>query len=214
VSDIIQQRTGAGSVTGIILAGGQASRMGGVDKGLVELAGRPMVEYIIERLAPQTDKLLINANRSHARYGQYGLPVVADNFGEYEGPLAGMAAALGAMRTAWGVTVPCDSPLVPADLVERLWRGLAKENAELAVASGAGRLQPVFALLPASLLPSLQAYLARGERKIDRWYAQHRAAHVDFSDAPEAFLNVNTPDEHATLEAQLAERAASTAARE
>lgn len=198
------------SVTGIILAGGQATRMGGIDKGLVTLAGRPMVEHIIERLRPQTAALIINANRSHDRYQQYRLPVVADHLGDYAGPLAGMASGLTASQTDWVVTVPCDSPLVPPDLVERLCQALQRDQAELAVAEGAGRLQPVFALLPRRLLPSLEAFLASGDRKIDRWYAQHRMAIADFADAPEAFLNVNTPADRDALEARLQDSISTT----
>lgn len=198
------------SVTGVILAGGQATRMGGIDKGLVTLAGQPMVEHIIERLRPQTSALIINANRSHDRYQQYQLPVVADHLGDYAGPLAGMASGLTASQTDWVVTVPCDSPLVPPDLVERLCQALQRDQAELAVAEGAGRLQPVFALLPRRLLPSLEAFLASGDRKIDRWYAQHHMAIADFADAPEAFLNVNTPADRDALEARLQDSISTT----
>lgn len=193
----------ADTVTGIILAGGRASRMGGIDKGLVPLAGRPMVEHIIERLRPQTTALIVNANRSHEVYAQYRLPLVADQLDGYAGPLAGMASGLAASSTDWVVTVPCDSPLVPPDLVARLCAALRRERAELTVATGAGRMQPVFALLPRALLPSLQAYLAAGERKIDLWYARHRVALADFDDRPEAFLNVNTPADRDALEARL-----------
>lgn len=190
-------------VTGVILAGGRASRMGGRDKGLIALAGRPMVVHLIERLRPQTAALLVNANRNQEAYRRLGVPVVADAGADYAGPLAGMASGLAAAPTPWVVTAPCDSPLLPADLVARLWRARAEADAELAVAYGAGRLQPVFALLPTALLASLNAFLAAGERKIDRWYAAHRLAQADFSDVPAAFLNVNTPAEHAALEARL-----------
>jgi molybdopterin-guanine dinucleotide biosynthesis protein A len=192
------------AVSGIILAGGRATRMGGIDKGLVDVAGRPMVEHIIERLRPQTRALIINANRSHERYAAYGLPVVGDDFGDFAGPLAGMAAGLAKAPTPWAVTVPCDSPLLPPDLVARLWTALQREGAELAVAWAEERMQPVFALLPQALLPSLRGFLAGGDRKIDRWYARHRIALADFSDSPDTFLNINTPDEQAALEARLA----------
>ena len=192
------------ATTGIILAGGKASRMGGVDKGLLELAGRPMLAHIIERLRPQTQALIVNANRSHPLYAVHGLPVVADATADYPGPLAGMAAGLAAMSTDWAVTVPCDSPLVPPDLVSRLWAALQAEDAELAVAFSAGRLQPVFALLPRCLLPSLQAYLAAGDRKIALWYRRHRMAQADFSDCPDAFVNVNTLAERDGLQARMA----------
>jgi molybdopterin-guanine dinucleotide biosynthesis protein A len=199
----------AASITGVILAGGRATRMGGVDKGLVPLAGRPMVEHIVDRLRPQTAALLINANRSHEIYVRYGLPLVADRLGDYAGPLAGMASGLAASATEWVVTVPCDSPLVPPDLVARLCEAVRRENAELAVATGAGRLQPVFALLPRALLVSLEEFLAAGERKIDRWYGRHRMALADFEDTPEAFLNVNTPADRDALEARLRSEAGS-----
>jgi molybdopterin-guanine dinucleotide biosynthesis protein A len=191
------------AVSGIILAGGRATRMGGIDKGLVDIAGRPMIEHIIERLRPQTQALIINANRSHEHYAAYGLPVVADDFGDFAGPLAGMAAGLAKAATPWAVAVPCDSPLLPPDLVARLWAALQREQAELAVAWAEERMQPVFALLPQALLPSLRDFLAGGDRKIDRWYGRHRVALADFSDSPDTFLNINTADEQAALEARL-----------
>lgn len=191
------------AVTGVILAGGRATRMGGTDKGLVDLAGRAMVDHVLERLRPQATALVINANRNHAAYARRGWPVVPDAFGAFAGPLAGMAAGLAASETEWAVTAPCDSPFVPRDLVARLRDGLQAEGASLAVARGAGRLQPVFALLPRRLLPDLEAFLADGGRKIDQWYARHALATVDFDDTPEAFLNINTPEERAELEARL-----------
>jgi molybdopterin-guanine dinucleotide biosynthesis protein A len=195
--------TAKAATTGVILAGGRATRMGGIDKGLVPLAGQPMVEHIIERLRPQAAALIINANRSHAEYARYDLPLVADRLGDYAGPLAGMASGLEAAQTPWIVTVPCDSPLVPPDLVARLWAAMRQDQAELAVAFGHERMQPVFALLPRTLLPSLEAFLDSGERKIDRWYAGHKTALAHFDDAPEAFLNVNTPAERDALELRL-----------
>jgi|SRR5690625_1152199 len=190
-------------VTGVILAGGLATRMGGVDKGLVTVAGRPMVEHIIERLRPQTAALMINANRSHDQYARYDLPVVADRIGDYAGPLAGMASGLQSATTPWIISVPCDSPLVPSDLVARLWAARQQEQADLAVAFAEARMQPVFALLPRTLLPSLEDFLDRGERKIDRWFAAHKTALAHFDDSPEAFLNVNTPEDRLALEQRL-----------
>ncbi|HEY5790029.1 MAG TPA: molybdenum cofactor guanylyltransferase MobA [Gammaproteobacteria bacterium] len=198
--------TAADRVTGMVLAGGMARRMGGTDKGLVELAGRPMVAHVLEQLAPQVDALLINANRHLERYRELGAPyaagVVSDELADYQGPLAGMACGLAACATPWLVTVPCDNPRLAADLVSRLQQARAEIDAEIAVAQ-CGRLQPVFALLPRALLPSLQAYLAAGERKIDRWYDRHRVALADFSDRPELFFNVNTPEERDALERDL-----------
>lgn len=191
------------TVTGLVLAGGRATRMNGIDKGLVEVAGQPMVDHVLQRLRPQVARLVINANRNHAVYATRGWPVVADASGEFAGPLAGMAAGLKAADTDWVVTVPCDSPLVPEDLVSRLSRAVINAGADAAVASGAGRLQPVFALLPRRLLTDLESFLAEGGRKIDRWYAQHTVAEVEFDDNEGAFLNVNTPDDRDQLEARL-----------
>lgn len=194
----------ATEVTGVILAGGRARRMGGEDKGLLDLAGRPLVERALAALAPQVSAVLINANRNLERYGAFGHPVVADRSGDFSGPLAGMAAALAQAATPWIATVPCDCPLIPADLVARLHAVQARDDAELAVAHDGERLQPVFALISRELLPSLEGFLAEGERKIDRWYARHRVARADFSDRPEAFLNVNTPQDLARLARSLA----------
>lgn len=191
-------------VTGLVLAGGQARRMGGIDKGLVELAGRPLIEWVLEVLSPQTGQLLINANRSQSEYAAYGYPVIADTIEGYCGPLAGIAAGLTAADTDYIVTCPCDSPLVPRDLVARLHDQMQKERSDLAVAHNGERLQPVFALLPRDLLPSLEAYLQEGGRKIDRWYEQNKMSVVDFSDRPEAFLNINTPEDVTALTTRLA----------
>ncbi len=192
-------------VSGVILAGGEARRMGGSDKGLVTVAGRPMVEYVLESLRPQVDFLLINANRNHDAYTRYGLPVLADALTGFQGPLAGMASALRAVRTPLVVTVPCDSPFVPACLVQRLRDALSASGAEIATAHDGRRMQPVFSLLRVELAESVERFLARGERKIDLWFSGHRTAIADFSDRPETFLNVNTPEEVARVELQLRE---------
>lgn len=189
--------------TGVILAGGRARRMGGEDKGLVNLAGRPMAAWILERLAPQCDTLIINANRNAARYRQLGAPVIADGIEDYAGPLAGMAAALATVSTPWIVTVPCDGPFLSPDLVTRLHAARLRDDAELAVAHDGERMQPVYALLPTALNHSLEAFLAAGGRKIDRWYAEHRVALADFSDATDTFVNVNTPEDRDEVEKQL-----------
>jgi len=169
--------------------------MGGIDKGLVEINGRPMIEWIIERLAPQVDTIVINANRNHDQYARYGYPVVADEFGDYEGPLAGFAAVMAHAQSGALITVPCDSPVPPPDLAERLVDTLQRDGAELAVAHDGDRLQPVYALLPVTLLESLRAFLAAGDRKIDLWYAHHHMATADFSDCRDAFLNLNKPED-------------------
>lgn len=191
-------------ITGVILAGGQGSRMGGLDKGLLELHGRPLVEYLLEALQPQVDTIFINANRNQERYQQYQYPVISDRLAGYQGPLAGFAAAMQLANTDYVLTVPCDGPEIAPDAVERLLAALQSEQAELAVAHDGERLQPVHALIPVSLLPSLQDFLAKGDRKIDRWYTQHRMAQADFGDCRRMFRNMNTPEQKMALEAESA----------
>jgi molybdopterin-guanine dinucleotide biosynthesis protein A len=191
-------------ITAVILAGGRATRMGGEDKGLVELAGRPMIAHVLAALAPQVERVIINANRNLERYAAFGWPVVADEDSGFLGPLAGLAAGLRAADTPLVLTAPCDCPLLAPDLVARLYSALEAEDAEIAVPFDGERLQPVFALVKTELADSLAAYLGGGDRKIDRWFAQHRLARVDFSDRPENFVNVNDPGERAAVEARLA----------
>ncbi len=197
-------------ITGAVLAGGRATRMGGEDKGLLRVAGRPMVEHVLRILRPQVSELLINANRNLERYREFGVTVVSDFIEGYCGPLAGMASAMKVARTAYVLTAPCDSPFLSEDLAARLHRGLVRDGARIAVADSGARLEPVFALVDRSLLPSLLAYLESGERKIDRWYAQHPMTRVDFSDEPGMFSNLNTPQELAAAEAMLQARAAAS----
>lgn len=196
------------NTTGVILAGGRGSRMGGEDKGWITLAQRSMVEHVIARLRPQVGDLLISANRNLERYAALGYRVVSDALSGYQGPLAGIAAALPAAQTPFVVTAPCDSPLLGSDLVARLARALIEENADIAVAHDGERAHPVFLLLKRVLDASLLEFLDAGERKIDRWFSRHRVVHADFSDCPEAFLNVNDPAEHRAVEARLRERRA------
>ena len=183
------------SVTGIILAGGMGRRMGGVDKGLVPLAGRPMVEHVLTRLRPQVDDALINANQNLDRYAAFGVPVVADAIGGFAGPLAGLHAGMTAAHRDLVVTVPCDSPFLPDDLVARLLAGLVAGDAQLAVARTFDQPHPVFALVRRALLPHLTAFLEGGGRKIDAWYATLPAVEVAFDDEADAFRNINTSDE-------------------
>jgi molybdopterin-guanine dinucleotide biosynthesis protein A len=178
--------------------------MGGSDKGLVPIAGRPMIEHVLERLVPQVKQVLINANRNLDRYSQYGFPVVCDSVGDFAGPLAGMASAMQNAKQAWLLTVPCDSPLLPADLAERMYAQMIRDDAEIAVADDGERMHPVFCLLRRDLLASVLEFLDGGERKIDRWFGQHHTVVVDFSDNPDAFLNVNRREDKALLEAKLA----------
>jgi molybdopterin-guanine dinucleotide biosynthesis protein A len=188
------------TVSGIVLAGGQGSRMGGVDKGLQPFRGRPMVVHVIERLAPQVDELLINANRNPEAYAQLGHRVIADEIPGFAGPLAGFERGLAHARGELVVTVPCDSPFLPTDLVQRLRERLEGAAAEIAVARTGAQAHPVFCLMRREVLGSLQSFLGGGERKIDKWYARLRVEEVAFDDEADAFLNINTRDELASLE--------------
>ncbi|HHC71786.1 MAG TPA: molybdenum cofactor guanylyltransferase [Thiotrichales bacterium] len=187
-------------ITGLILAGGRGRRMGGADKGLLPFRGRPLVEHLIDRLVPQVGELLINANRNRDRYGRYGLRLVSDPLTGYQGPLAGMLAGLEAAESRWLAVVPCDAPFLPEELVGRLAEAAAREGTSIAVAHDGERLQPVHALLTVELAGELRRFLAAGERKIDRWYGRQRLTLVDFSDAPEAFGNLNRPEDRQRLE--------------
>jgi len=182
-------------VTGIVLAGGQGRRMGGVDKGLVDLAGTPMVAHVLARLVPQVGDVLINANQNLDRYRALGHPVVPDAVGGFAGPLAGLHAGMMQAKRQFVVTVPCDSPFLPLDLVTRLHAALERERAQLAVARTFDQPHPVFALVRRDLLPNLAAFLASGGRKIDAWYAALRVVEVAFDDEADAFRNINTADE-------------------
>lgn len=188
-------------ITGVLLAGGQGSRMGGVDKGLVSLRGRPMAEWVLERLGPQVDELIINANQNAERYAAFGYPVFADRIGGFAGPLAGLHAALAVARHPLVATAPCDSPFLPADLVERLHAALVAETADLAVAHTFDQAHPVFCLCRRGVLAHLGAFLESGGRKIDRWYSTLKVARVRFDDQEDAFRNINTRDELRDLEA-------------
>ncbi|TAM10251.1 MAG: molybdenum cofactor guanylyltransferase [Nevskiaceae bacterium] len=169
--------------------------MGGIDKGLAELCGRPMVEYAIEALRGQAGTLLISANRNIPHYARYGLLVVRDQLPDFAGPLAGIASLMAATPAAWLLIAPCDSPRLPTGLGPRLWRAVSTAGADIGVAHDGARMEPTFALLRCRLRPALEAALAKGERKVARWYASQRTVCVDFSDCPQAFLNINSPSQ-------------------
>lgn len=187
-------------ITAVILAGGQGSRLGGQDKGLVNYKARPLIEHVIERIKPQVNTLLINANRNHNVYSSYGYPVINDEMQNFQGPLAGFASAMKAAKTDYILTLPCDGPLLPLDIADRMIKGLGNSPLGLSVAHDGKRLQPVHALIPIALIDSLHAFLANGDRKIDLWYNQHDFTPVDFSDMPDAFFNINTEAQRNTLE--------------
>lgn len=184
-------------VAGLILAGGLGRRMGGADKGLVALDGRAMVAHVLARFAPQVSELLINANRNAEAYAGFGVPVVPDRVDGFVGPLAGLDAGLHGMSAdcEWVVTCPCDSPFLPLDLVGRLLAAAVAAGADVAMARSEGQVQPVFLLAHRRTADSLWAYLAGGDRKIDRWVRGERHVIVDFDDCPEAFANFNTAEE-------------------
>lgn len=186
-------------ITGLILAGGRGTRMGTVDKGLVALAGKPMVAHVIERLRPQVATLMINANQNFDTYAAFGLPVWPDALPDFAGPLAGLQTGLMHCSTPYLVTAPCDSPFLPLDLVTCLAQGLQAQDADLAVAvthdlDSVRQPQPVFCLAKASLLAHLTDYLHSGGRKVEHWYRSLRVAEVGFTDV-NAFRNINTRNE-------------------
>ena len=182
-------------ITGVVLAGGLGRRMGGVDKGLQELHGRPLVSHVIERLTPQVDELLINANRNGERYAAFGYRVIPDQIPDFAGPLAGLHAALSAANHPLVATAPCDSPFLPADLISRLLEALTATDADLAVARTFDQPHPVFCLCRRTMLPHLNDYLASGRRKMADWYATLKVVEVAFDDEAEAFENINTREE-------------------
>jgi molybdopterin-guanine dinucleotide biosynthesis protein A len=201
------------AITGVILAGGRGSRMGGADKGMQNFNGVPLALHTLMRLSPQVGEVMINANRNLAAYESFGVPVWPDatGLGEYAGPLAGFLTGLERCETPYLLTVPCDTPLFPLDLVARMADALAREDAEIAVAAareedGQLRPQPVFCLMPTRLLESLLRFTQGGGRKIDAWTAQHKTVVVPF-DAPgddaRGFFNANTLAELHQLEASL-----------
>jgi molybdopterin-guanine dinucleotide biosynthesis protein A len=180
------------SITGLVLAGGQGRRMGGVDKGLRELRGKPMVAWVLERFTPQVDEIIINANQNLDVYAQFGHRVIADEIGGFAGPLAGLHRGLSEARHALVATAPCDTPFLPSDLVQRLHAALAAASAQLAVARTGDQPHPVFCLCQREVLPHLAQFLQSGGRKIDAWYATLRVVEVAFDDEPDAFSNINT----------------------
>ena len=189
-------------ITAVILAGGMGRRMGGQDKGQLILNGRPLIEYVLEAIEPQVKTILINANRHQAEYARYGYSVIPDALQGYQGPLAGFASGMRAATTPYIVTLPCDGPFSAPDLVARLAAALQNMHADIAVAHDGERLQPVYALLPTKLQSNLEDFLASGERKIDRWYAQHNMAFADFADATQTFQNINTPQDQQRIQQQ------------
>ena len=181
-------------ITGIVLAGGLARRMGGGDKGLLPLCGAPLAQHAVRRLQAQVGRVLVNANRHAQDYAAFADEVIPDVLGGYAGPLAGIHAGMCAAQTPWVLSVPCDSPFFPEDLAARLMAAADEAGAQVAVAEAGGRAQPVFMLVRAALAADIAETLAAGEGKIDRWYARHAHIAVPFAEAAD-FDNINTPEE-------------------
>lgn len=183
------------AITGVILAGGRGQRMGGVDKGLQDLDGRPLVQWVLARLAPQVDAVVINANQNLARYAALGCRVLPDAIPDFAGPLAGLHAALPQATTPLLLTVPCDSPFLPDDPAQRLHAALEAQGAGLAVARTGDRVQRAFCLTRRAILPKLEAFLDSGEHKVGLWHASLKLAEVAFHDEADGFRNIDTPQD-------------------
>ncbi len=186
-------------VSGVILAGGLARRMQQQDKGLVLFNGKPMIQHTIQAIEPVVDELFVNANRNISDYESFAYPVISDASNDFAGPLAGVYAALNQCQHSVLLVVPCDSPFIDAASLQCLIEQREEQDADIAVAFDGERIHPVFMAIKTSLKDSLQAYLASGERKIDRWFDQHNWIKVDLSASPDIFLNINTLEQLAEL---------------
>lgn len=198
---IVNKSIARDNITAVILAGGRGERMGGQDKGLVELWGRPLLARVVSAIEHQVGEIVISANRNLDRYREFNVPVMSDQIGENWGPLAGVATAFRAANTPYLLTVPCDAPCLPKDLVGRMSEKLESGSADLCVAHDGQRLQNTIALLSCDLADDLESYLESGSHKVETWLRQHNMAEVAFSDA-NAFLNVNSIEQLRDLEAQ------------
>ena len=187
-------------ISAIILSGGRATRMNGVDKGLVLLQNKPLITHVVERLKPQVGEILINANREIAQYQTFGLKVLQDETDEFLGPLAGILLGLKHAKNEFVLSAPCDSPLLPADLAQRLLDDMLESRMDIAVASSYSNAHPVFCLMKKNVLPSLIAFLEAGERRVSAWQKSLNYIEVDFSDNADGFINLNTFDDLKRLE--------------
>ncbi len=185
-------------ISWIILAGGKASRMDGNDKGLIRFKGKCLVEHVFEKLSPQAKNIFISANRNHTFYANYA-PVISDEVTGFPGPLAGFHSGLAASNSEWVGFVPCDSPFLVENYVEKMSAAI-HDQTDIIVAHDGSYPQPVFALINQRLLPDIEAFLQRGDRKIKLFLSQSRTQYVDFSTQTECFINLNTPDELSHLE--------------
>ncbi|WP_437888530.1 molybdenum cofactor guanylyltransferase MobA [Phytobacter sp. V91] len=182
-----------GTITGVILAGGKASRMGGQDKGLIELKDKPLWQHVAHALRPQVDKLIVSANRNLEVYRASGLPVIQDCIADFPGPLAGMLSVMQQSDSDWYLFSPCDTPFIPDNLAERL--SSASQNVSAVWVNDGERDHPTIALIHRKIVPELQHYIAQGERRVMAFLHSLGGCSVDFSDTKEAFINVNTPED-------------------
>lgn len=190
-------------ITVLILAGGRGSRMGGCDKGLVPVLGKPTIDHLLKRIGVQSQRIIISANRNLEQYARYGYPVVRDTMGGFAGPLAGILAGFSACDTAFMLTLPVDAPLVSADYLERMKRSLEHSDNPACVAEFEGQLEPVFCLAEHGTSRALETYLAAGHRSVQGWLNGIGATRVDFSDVPEQFVNLNRARDQRRLETLL-----------
>jgi molybdenum cofactor guanylyltransferase len=190
-------------ITGLVLAGGQGSRLGGRDKGLTQVAGKPLIAHVLNRLKPQVNSIIISANRNIEQYGQWQCPVVVDTLRDFQGPLAGIAAALPEIKTDYLLVVPCDLPLLPLDLVDRLWVAMDDEEADMAIAHDGEQLQHLCALIRRSAAASVYEFLDEGERAVKEWANRMFPAVAWFADQAQAFRNINSEDDLRDVEAAL-----------
>jgi molybdopterin-guanine dinucleotide biosynthesis protein A len=188
------------TISAVILSGGRAIRMGGIDKGLVSLHGKPLVQHVIERVEPQVNEVLINANRELAVYQSFGLPVLTDEHADFIGPLAGFYIGLSQAKYPYLFTAPCDVPYLPNNVVSRLYQALSDLKADIAVAKSNGHVHPVISLCRASTLDSLTATIQQNERKVSAWQQSLNYIEVNFDDCSDAFINLNTLADLALLE--------------
>ncbi len=192
--------SGQNKVSGVVLAGGMGRRVEHKDKGLLMFKHQPLVTYALAALAPLTDELFISANRNQAEYRQFGYPVLTDAGNQFDGPLAGILAAMQAAKYPVLLISPCDSPNICSELLQRLLNGLDDAHHDIVVASDGNRLHPVFAAIKTCLIANLQQYLHSGERKLLTWLERHSLKAIDCSDFPEVFINIKTLQQLQELE--------------
>lgn len=193
-----------GELTGLILAGGQSSRMHGNDKGLVPLNGSPLIKHVIKRLQPQVDTIIISCNRNLSSYQQFGYPLIRDNIKDqsivFNGPLAGILSGLACINSEFALIVPCDNPDLPTQLALRLFHELIHSRTDIAVPHDGQRIQPLYLLLKTRLLPQLSHFYAQGGRSVIKWLGTQKIAEVDFATQDDCFNNINTPDDIVAFE--------------